>query len=1018
MKFLSRISSYFFFLATLFLLVFIPLYPKKPLIDVVNTWVYIRAEDFIVFFVLFVWILFLLKKKISFKTPLTVPILIFWLTGLAATFHGILIIFPQISNVFPSIAFLNFLRRIEYVGLFFIGFESVKNKKYIPFIAGILVVTAMIVIAYGFGQKYLEFPAYLTMNEEFAKGIPIKLSFMSRISSTFGGHYDLAAYLVLVLPIMVSLLFSVRSKILKLLLFCTSLAGVGALYLTVSRISFVSLLAALCVVIYLQKRKLFIGLIPLLLVSFVLFVHFAPTLVNRYQKTIQEADVMVNTEKNIVVGHPKKVLSDYLQNKIIRDTKYNPASESAYIDYTKLPQEILVVESETKSTGEDLPEGSAYINLPLSPNAERPRSYLFIDKNSDEVLLIHGNFVIKKALAYDLSFTTRFQGGWPNAITAFKRNLLVGSGYGSATLAVDNNYLRMLAETGIAGTAAFIAILLAIGIYIRSIYPYIPDRFLKSLVVGYTGGMIGLCINALLIDVFEASKVAFYFWLLTGVILGILMQYKTKDIHLAGAGMKLLKSPFFAVLGLFALTIVVYSGTLNNYFVADDYTWLRNAAENNIGIENFYVQGTNLVFKFLYSFFWLNETIYHMVAILLHFIASVLVLAVSRRIFRRNELAVLAAIIFMFLSGFSEALFWISSLGLLLQAVCTLASLFAYILWTEKRKTIYLVFSIFLLFIGLSFHELGIVTPFILLLYDVLFVPSKENGFRAKLKLYALFVSPVLIYLLVGFLRGTVSFSPFTIVANTIGYWFLSITGSFFLPMFKTVRVAMQKQVLISTALLLMVFFLIGYLLYRFAGKIQKKELKILLFGFLFFFIGIIPFLCFETIYSRYLYLAGFGSAIILVFLADKAYAYLKPNGKLIASLSGILIISIFLMFQVIELNKSQTDWDAAGSKIKNFLSSIDGSYEEYWKSEPMTFYFINIPHAYGVAQVFSSGLDDALWFSLKNPNIRIEEVSSLEEAYRKVKEPFNDKIFLFDDSGKVIQKLKPVSPTPVLDTI
>ena len=28
---------------------FIPLYPKKPLFDIVNTWVYIRAEDFVVF---------------------------------------------------------------------------------------------------------------------------------------------------------------------------------------------------------------------------------------------------------------------------------------------------------------------------------------------------------------------------------------------------------------------------------------------------------------------------------------------------------------------------------------------------------------------------------------------------------------------------------------------------------------------------------------------------------------------------------------------------------------------------------------------------------------------------------------------------------------------------------------------------------------------------------------------------------------------------------------------------------
>ena len=40
------------------------------------------------------------------------------------------------------------------------------------------------------------------MNEEFAKGIPIKLSQLSRVPSTFAGHYDLAAYLVLMIPIL------------------------------------------------------------------------------------------------------------------------------------------------------------------------------------------------------------------------------------------------------------------------------------------------------------------------------------------------------------------------------------------------------------------------------------------------------------------------------------------------------------------------------------------------------------------------------------------------------------------------------------------------------------------------------------------------------------------------------------------------------------------------------------------------------------------------------------------------
>ena len=38
---------------TLFLLLFIPLFPKLPLLDIKNTWVYVRVEDFLVIFGIF-----------------------------------------------------------------------------------------------------------------------------------------------------------------------------------------------------------------------------------------------------------------------------------------------------------------------------------------------------------------------------------------------------------------------------------------------------------------------------------------------------------------------------------------------------------------------------------------------------------------------------------------------------------------------------------------------------------------------------------------------------------------------------------------------------------------------------------------------------------------------------------------------------------------------------------------------------------------------------------------------------
>jgi len=109
-KIFSWIWENILFLETLFLLIFIPLFPKIPILDVKNTWVYIRGEDFVVFFVLLSWIFLLFRKKITLRTPLTIPIITFWIIGAIATMHGVLLIFPTIANVFPNVAFLSLVR--------------------------------------------------------------------------------------------------------------------------------------------------------------------------------------------------------------------------------------------------------------------------------------------------------------------------------------------------------------------------------------------------------------------------------------------------------------------------------------------------------------------------------------------------------------------------------------------------------------------------------------------------------------------------------------------------------------------------------------------------------------------------------------------------------------------------------------------------------------------------------------------------------------------------------------------
>ena len=125
----------------------------------------------------------------------------------------------------------------------------------------------------------------------------------------------------------------------------------------------------------------------------------------------------------------------------------------------------------------------------------------------------------------DISFATRLQIEWPRAIQAFLTNPIFGTGPASITEATDNDYLRWLGEFGLFGTISFILIL---GYIIKLIVNYIrktKDQN-KILYLGFLFGFVALLLNATYIDVFEASKIAFIFWSLTGIFIGPLLYEK------------------------------------------------------------------------------------------------------------------------------------------------------------------------------------------------------------------------------------------------------------------------------------------------------------------------------------------------------------------------------------------------------------------------------------------------------------------------------------------------------------
>ena len=227
----------------------IPLYPKFPLKLIDYTYIAIRFEDLYVAFLTLISVIQLLRKKIQLNKQFLVPILAFWAAVMLSFLWGA---FVQKTVIYKHLGFLHSLRRIEYSVIFLIITSTIKTKKDFSLYLYCLILTVILVCLYGIGQKFLGFPAVQTMNPEFAKGYILYLTPEARISSTFSGHYDLAAYLVFLLPIVLGTFFW-RKNSLYFLIFAL---GLFTLTLTASRSSSLAYLISITVfLIFIRKFK-------------------------------------------------------------------------------------------------------------------------------------------------------------------------------------------------------------------------------------------------------------------------------------------------------------------------------------------------------------------------------------------------------------------------------------------------------------------------------------------------------------------------------------------------------------------------------------------------------------------------------------------------------------------------------------------------------------------------------------------------------------------------------------------
>lgn len=492
---------------SLALLIFIPLYPKIPLADLIPGYIVrLRLDDLLVGLAATIWLIWLIRKKITLSgNPLLIPLAAYIAVGFLSSLSAIFITKTvPFDELHITKLLLHFVRRIEYFSVFFIFFSSIKSLAQIKRYVLIAALVLLAVSIYGFGQKYLYWPAFSTMNREFSKGVKLYLTEHARVLSTFGGHYDLAAYLMVVLTLFIPLVTMVKVWLYRLLFLTASAAGFWLLILTVSRTSFLAYLVSITVVFALLAIKkgwlwAAANYFIVIFISLGIMVSFGD-LSDRFAHVLKldrfKASALL---KPIKKEPPKGAGTAYLEVGAKSDTPPSTQKPTTGVQ-TATPADVY----------EEIPELGPAEGLPATL-AARPRVYS------------------QTAVQYDLSTGIRLDYTWPKAIAGFTRNPLLGSGYSTLTKrniedfteaeSTDNDFLRALGETGLLGFLTFfgtIAFIFVSGI--RS-FKKITDPFYATITAGILAAIVGLLVNAIYIDVFEASKVAYIFWILVAILI-------------------------------------------------------------------------------------------------------------------------------------------------------------------------------------------------------------------------------------------------------------------------------------------------------------------------------------------------------------------------------------------------------------------------------------------------------------------------------------------------------------------
>jgi len=483
---------------------FVLVFPKISLIQISNFATPVRLEDFLLLIIL---VLFAFKKNFlkNFSRVLSSPVSLLIISWLSLMFVSTT--YNVVFNHLSVSSYMFVLRFVEYAALFYLGYTTVSTKKFRSVCFNVLVAVGILVSAWallqimgvagGFGGGFYQYT--------YIKGT-------DRAFASFSGPYELAGFLIVLIPITAAMFVVAKNLKSKLFYLVALVAAIMAMGFSGARFPVIcAFLAVLSLGLARRelKYRLTVGVLALMTLIMPFFV--SDTLVLRFQ-------FLAGTFE----GFRKEEAARWsLQEQEIQEELLSPVVEEEEaavgekVVTGEIPQgEVLEVKEVKEGRVSLFLRGLTEKTSVFVAGVEERRS-AFVKRIGEK-----GALLLEKLKETDPSLRWRLGETWPRAIAKVKSNPLLGGGMGSIGVGLDGEYATLLGETGILGLVVFIVLLRKI---ITETLKKVRGNILAFTLISVT---IGLAANAIFADIFRASKIAFLFWYLVGSSLGIKEEEK------------------------------------------------------------------------------------------------------------------------------------------------------------------------------------------------------------------------------------------------------------------------------------------------------------------------------------------------------------------------------------------------------------------------------------------------------------------------------------------------------------